>query len=59
MDLTKDALSDAIERLRRRMGTGEINEEEFRAARNRLLERRHATRPFEGAEQRTAPPSKD
>lgn len=56
MELTKDALSEAVEALRRRLHAGEMDDAEFRAARDRLLERRLAQRPFEGPEQRLAPP---
>lgn len=57
MDLTKDALSEAVEALRVRLHAGQIDETEFRAARDRLLERRRAQRPYDGAERRSAPPS--
>lgn len=56
MERAKDDLYEAVEKLRRRMSAGEIDEAEFRAARDRLLERRVAQRPFEGPEQRHSPP---
>ena len=55
MDPTKDALFEAVEALRGRLHAGEIDEAEFRAARDHLLERRHAQRPFEGPDRRVSP----
>lgn len=57
METTKDDLYEQVEKLRRRMRLGEIDEAEFRAARDRLLERRVSQRPFEGPDQRRTPPS--
>lgn len=52
MEPSKDDLSRAVEELRRRLRAGEIDEAEFRAARDALLERRGAPRPFPGPERR-------
>ena len=53
MGPTKEELSVAVEELRRRLHTGEIDGAEFRAARDRLLERRSADLPFDGPDRRT------
>ena len=53
MGPTKEELSGAVEELRRRLHTGEIDGAEFRAARDRLLERRRANRPFDGPDRRS------
>jgi hypothetical protein len=55
VELTKDAHSEAIERLRRRRAAGEIDDAGFRAMRAQLLERRVAQRPFDGPDRRDAP----
>ena len=52
MERTHDPLSRAIEKLVRRYRTGEITEAEYRAARDRLLERRVRQRPFVGEDRR-------
>ena len=57
MDLTKDALSEAVEALRARLHAGQIDEVEFRAARDALLERRRVQRPYAGADRRATPPT--
>jgi predicted Zn-dependent peptidase len=57
MDLTKDALSEAVEALRARLHAGQIDEAEFRAARDALLERRRVQRPYAGPDRRATPPT--
>ena len=54
MGPTKEELSLSVEKLRRRLHAGEIDDAEFRAARDRLLERRSSDRPFDGPDRRTS-----
>ena len=58
MGPTMEELSASVEKLRRRLHTGEIDEAEFRAARDRLLERRRSRHPFDGPERRASTSSR-
>lgn len=52
MGPTKEELSVSVEKLRRRLHAGEIDDAEFRAARDRLLERRVSEHQFDGPDRR-------